>query len=188
MSINFRNQGRFINLLRIYNKLEITVLCIFLLCFCVFAIFVTRGYAQKGQENGRIWKSMSKDERHFYLGGLQEGTHELAIIGALLTGRLQPSDPSEKVMLKKLALSGSQRELLSELIDRHLKEIDLELFGTNAIADVMTNIYDDPANTFINFHNIAKIAVMKLKGKSDEDITGELQVLRRVAGELMSKP
>lgn len=188
MLINFRNQGRFINLLKFYSNFKVVGLCIFLLSFCVFSIIITRGYAQKRQEYGRMWKSMSKDERHFYLGGMQEGTHELATIGALLTGRLQPSDPSEEIILKKLALSGSQRELLSDIIARHLKAIDLELFGTNAIADVMTNIYNDSANTFIDFHNTARIAVMKLKGKSDEDITSQLHILRQVAGELMRKP
>lgn len=188
MSINFRNQGGFINLPKIYSNFEITVLCFFLLVFVFFQFFITRGYAQKSQEYGRIWNSMSADERHFYLGGLQEGINELAFIGSLLTGRLQPSDPSEEIMLKKLALSGSQQELLSELIDRHLKEIDLELFGTNAIADVMTSIYNDPANTFIGFDNTARIAVMKLQGESDKDITRKLQVLRRVVGERMSKP
>lgn len=188
MSINVRNQGRSINLVRIYSNFEIAVLCIFLLGFCVFSILVTPGYAQKRQEYSHIWKSMSMDERHSYLGGLQEGTHELALIGALLTGQLQPSDSSQEIMLKKLALSDSQREVLSQLIDRQLKEIDLEVFGANAIADVMTNIYDDPANTFIDFHNTARIAVMKLKGVSEEHITRELQVLRRVAGEYMRKP
>jgi hypothetical protein len=49
----------------------------------------------------------------------------------------------------------------------------------------MTNIYDDPANTFIGFHDIAKIAVMKLKGKSEEDVRRELEILRRAATEVM---
>ncbi len=174
------------------NKNQKKLLIIFSVVIILMLLFppwhMQSGYAQKRQESGHIWKSMSKDERHFYLGGLQEGAFALIDISFLLNGRAQSSDPSKQIILKKLALSESQRELLSDLIDRHLKEISFELFGTNATADVMTNIYNDPANNFISFGDTARIAVMKLKGKSDEDIIRKLQFLRQFAVEFINKP
>jgi hypothetical protein len=51
----------------------------------------------------------------------------------------------------------------------------------------MTKIYDDPSNNFIGFDDIAKIAVIKLKGKSEEDVRKELENLRRAYAEVSRK-
>ena len=167
-----------------FKILTTTLLLLFLFDFSIIA---SSTYAQKRQDYGRIWKTLNHSERHFYLGGLQEGTHELLGLRCLFDGSIPITDPQEKTLLEELKLAHEQRNLLIRIINKRLNEIDLEFFGTDAIADVMTKIYDDPANNFIGFNEIAKIAVMKLKGKTEEDVRKELEILRRASVELMKR-
>jgi hypothetical protein len=183
MSIAFPTQDRMLNTKRVNMVFKMAIPIISLLGF--FLIFAPFSYAQKRQNHGDIWKGLDYSQRHFYLGGLQEGTHELLLLTFLFNHRIPISDPTEKNIIENLNLSTRQRNLLIEIIDKRLNEIAIEEFGTEVIAKVMTNIYDDPANTFIGFHDIAKIAVMKLKGKSEEDVRRELEILRRAATEVM---
>jgi hypothetical protein len=183
MPITFPSQDRMLNSQSINMAFKIAIYIISLLGFSL--IFASFSYAQKRQSNGDIWKGLDYSQRHFYLGGLQEGTHELLLLRALFEHRIPISDPTEETIIEHLNLSTRQRNLLIEIIDKRLNEISIEEFGTEVIAKVMTNIYDDPANTFIGFHDIAKIAVMKLKGKSDEDVRRELEILRRAVTEVM---
>ena len=165
-----------------FKILILTSLLIFLYCF---SSITSSAYAQKRYEYGRIWKTLNHSQRHYYLTGLQEGTHELLLLKCLFDRTLPITDPLEKSLIEELKLTHEQRNMLVRIIDKRLNEIDLECFGTDAIADVMTKIYDDAANNFIGFHEIAKIAVMKLKGKSEEDVRKELEILRRASAELM---
>jgi len=139
---------------------------------------------RKVQPSGTIWKTLADFERYYYLGGLQEGTHELFAVKCLLLGTIRIRN-EEKILLQELKLTEGQRNLLIHLIDKRLNEINIELFGKEAIANVMTKIYDDPANNFIPFHDIAKISVMKLQGKSEEEVRNELEILRKVTADLM---
>jgi hypothetical protein len=166
---------------------KILILTSLLILLYFFSNIPLSAHAQKRDEYGRIWKTLNHSQRHFYLGGLQEGTHELLLLKCLFDGSLPITDPLEKSLIDELKLTHEQRNMLLRIIDKRLNEIDLESFGTDAIADVMTQIYDDPANSFIGFHEIAKIAVMKLKGKTEEDIRKALEFLRKASAELMKR-
>jgi hypothetical protein len=160
-----------------------------LTAFCLFLLFYSYSIAipqtRKMQPSGTIWKTLRDSERHLYLGGLQEGTHELFYVKCLLDGSIPITDPQEKALIEELKLTREQRNLFIKIINKRLNEIDLESFGTDAVADVMTKIYDDPTNNFIPFNHIAKIAVMKLQGKSEDEVRNELETLRTAAAELM---
>jgi hypothetical protein len=183
MPITFPSQDRMLNPKGVNTVFKIAMPIISLVGF--FLIFAPLSYGQKRQNYGDIWKGLDYAQRHFYLGGLQEGTHELVALRSLFDHRIPTRDPTEKALIENLNLTTRQRNLLIEIIDKRLNEILIEEFGTEAIAKVMTNIYDDPANTFLGFHDIAKIAVMKLRGKSEEDVRRELGILRRAATEVM---
>jgi len=183
MPITFLSQDRMLNPKGVNKVFKIAMPIISLVGF--FLIFAPLSYGQKRQNYGDIWKGLDYSQHHFYLGGLQEGTHELLLLRFLFDHRIPTSDPTEKALIENLNLTTRQRNLLIEIIDKRLNEILIEEFGTEAIAKVMTNIYDDPANTFIGFDDIAKIAVMKLRGKSEEDVRRELEILRRAATEVM---
>ena len=185
MSITIPGQDRILNPKSVNRVFKIPVPIILLLACSFSFIFTPFSYAKKRQNYGDIWKSLDHAQRHFYLGGLQEGTHELLLLRFLFEHRIPISDPTEKTIIENLNLTTRQRNLLMEIIDKRLNEIRIEEFGTEVIAKVMTNIYDDPANTFIGFDDIAKIAVMKLKGRSEEDIKRKLEILRRRSAEVM---
>lgn len=176
-----------INRIRTQGLLKILILVSLLIFLHFFSSITSSGNTQNRQEYGRIWKSLNHSQRHFYLGGLQEGTHELLFLKCLFDGSLPITDPEEQTFIEEIKLTHEQRNLLVRIIGNRLDEINLESFGADTISDVMTNIYDDPANNFIGFKEVAKIAVMKLKGKKDEDIKKELEILRRASAEVMKK-
>jgi hypothetical protein len=161
------------------------ILTAFCLMFLFYSYSIGIPQTRKMQPSGTIWKTLTPSERTFYLGGLQEGTHELLYLRLLFAGSIPNTDPEEKALIKELKLTREQSNLFIKIINKRLNEIDLQSFGTDVIADVMTKIYDDPANTFIGFHEIAKIAVMMLQGKSEEEVRKELEISRRATAELM---
>ena len=187
MSNRLSRRIKSFNTTKIKDIFKILIFTFLLLFLFVSSIIPLSGYAQNRQDYGRMWKTLNHSQRHFYLGGLQEGTHELLFLRCLFDGSIPIIDPQEKTLIEELKLTHEQRNLLIRIIYKRLNEIDLESFGTDAIADVMTKIYDDPANNFIGFHEIAKIAVMKLKGKTEEDVRKELEILRRASAELMKR-
>jgi hypothetical protein len=185
MSKILPSHGRFSHPKTIRYQLKVASASILVLGLCFF-IFTSQSYSQKRQDYGRIWKSLDQTQRSFYLGGLQEGTHELLFLRWIFDGSIPITDPIEKSIIEKSKLTNKQRNLLIQIIDKRLNEIDLEAFTTDVIADVMTDIYNDPANTFIDFHDIAKVAVMKLRGKPEEDVRKALENFRRAVSRLLS--
>jgi hypothetical protein len=179
------NQGRLLNQKCVNMAFRTAMLMLFLVGSLVLSLFPSQGSAQKRQNYGDIWRSLDHAERRFYLGGLQEGTHELLLLRCLFDGSIPINDPIEEGIIQNLKLTPKQRSFLIQIIDKRLNEIDIEQFGTEVIEKLMTDIYGDPANTYIGFHTIAKIAVMRLKGKPEEGVNMELEISRGAAAEVM---
>lgn len=50
---------------------------------------------------------------------------------------------------------------------------DFIMFDDEAIRNVMTDLYEDPANTYISFYDMGGIAYRELKGESIESLLRE---------------
>jgi hypothetical protein len=97
------------------------------------------GYKQFN--HGREWNSWSNEFRSIYLAGFIDG-------------------------------GGSTfREVLTDLPPERREPLRLQtatLFEADAIRDVMTSLYSDPANTYIPYDSMVYIARDKLSGKDIE--------------------
>jgi hypothetical protein len=80
---------------------------------------------------------------------------------------------------KELNLNQNQKDKIDILMQNLLKGIDFSS-GAGVVADVMRDLYRDPANTFIPWPDMAGVAVMRLQGKPGDDIIRILEGLRRV--------
>jgi hypothetical protein len=90
---------------------------------------------------GREWRSWSGTTRNVYMDGFMSGQADtyLALVNDLPAHRKEP-----------------------------LSQATFLFFDTDAIADVMTDLYKDPANAFIRFGAMVYIARDKLNGRDIE--------------------
>ena len=100
---------------------------------------------------GKVWKSWSDNERHVYIWGFSNGLFE----GWRRT--------FEQFVTEKYKTKGGSFQMPPEL-EKANREMDLE-FETNAIKDVVTDLYKDPSNAFISFTNMIYVARNKIKGE-----------------------
>ena len=98
---------------------------------------------------GQIWKSWTDSVRSIYLEGFVDGQSHtyLLLQGDVPAARREP-----------------------------LRLMTFTFYGGAAIRDVMTSLYADPANTFVEFEDMVYIARDKLSGK---DIEPALRDARR---------
>lgn len=122
-------------------------------CSAFLAIVSVVGWSQFDATDrvdfGRQWKSWSNQTRLVYMAGFVDGGSAtyLAVFNDL---------------------SSERREAL--------RKATAVMYDSEAIADVMTDLYKDPANTFIRHDAMVYIARDKLDGN---DIEGRLRYARQ---------
>lgn len=132
-------------------------------------------FSQERQQYGRQWQQLNLSEKTIYLCGLQDGAYYLI--------RFKMSMDN----FKELSLNQAQKDKINILMEKHLKEIDISSLGTDVVADVILDLYRDPANTFIPWQDMAEVAVMRLQGKPGDDIMRTLEINRKAADHMYNK-
>ena len=92
---------------------------------------------------GQEWNTWSNGSRYVYLEGFVDGQ------------------------------SNTYAAVLGDLPQERREPLRLQLFtfyGAQALRDVMTSLYADPANTFIRYDSMVYIARDKLSGKDTESM------------------
>jgi len=153
---------------------------------CVLAIVLVCGvtFSQERREYGRQWQQLDLSQRTLYLSGLQEGAYNMMFFAKNITGDLPSEDELSNRLVKELNLNQSQKHKIDTLMEKRLKEINISSLGTGVVADVMVNLYKDPANIYIPWDEISKVAVMRLQGKPEDDVIRALQTLRQAIDRL----
>jgi hypothetical protein len=122
----------------------------FLICVCLAPLIYSSGFGQaRPTRYGDLWSQLSQNEKYFYLSGYQDG------IATFLGASLPQMAGCECREPKEAGLNRVQHTFQAVRVD-----LDLE-----TVAKVMTDIYKDPANVFIMFPQMVRLAVDKLKGK-----------------------
>lgn len=140
--------------------------CSFLVLFLLLFLFCPNVFAQDSglPEYGKQWLSFSKFERTLYVNGYYDGIQEVQVISKVFVLGCDCSNT------KDTAIDRLQR-VFKERYDFIEKG-----FGYSAVADVVTDLYKDPANIYINFSFIIHVAADKLSGK---DVSDTLVRLRK---------
>ena len=149
------------------------VLVSLLLCFAA-------ARDQQRREYGAEWRSLSTAGHTHYIGGLQEGQYQLAFLELLLRGEVRPEDATERNLWDSLGLTRTQRMLLGRFLEHRLNRISPERYGTEAVARVVSDLYEDSANNFIPWDSMVGVALMRLGGASGADLELELETLRKI--------
>ena len=147
------------------------IIIIFIIVFCLLSFAGSSCLAQENYKNyGEIWLKLSDGYRVLYIMGFVGGMDLLAIkILPILT-----------LKIKENLLTYEETEVIQELL--YFRNYFLGLAGdvdvVKNIFNIVTDLYKDPANTYIPTYKMIEVAYQKLKG---EDIEPLLQEARKKA-------
>jgi hypothetical protein len=140
----------------------VVLLSSILLFFAIFILHSKPLFGFTPSDNAKWWKSLTNAEQGIYITGLRDGYEHCNVydIFPILDG-----------MMKNDELSTFYNKLESESpFLRHMYDIDIEVMKKN-----ISELYKDPANTYIEPFEILCVAIDKIEGKS---IEAKLQELR----------
>jgi hypothetical protein len=143
----------------------------------VLALALCSVSAMPAQTAGRDWLASSRQAREYFVFGYQQGTLALrSKIELELTGAWNAPPYS----VSQAHLSQMQVTTIMQALDTLYEEAGLR-FGPPAVADVITHLYADPANTMIKWPAMVEIATMTLVGRPQSEINSTLERARRAA-------
>lgn len=126
-----------------------------------FAITSNPLFSADMQDYGKIWATWGKEGHTAYIGGFNHGkNHALLIVG------------------NEIFNSNNRGDKVPETFYENIRVNIETLYDTNKIIDVITNLYKDPANSYIAFNNIFYIAQDSLSGK---DVSKDILWARKAA-------
>ena len=128
---------------------------------------------------GIDWLNFSSVEQKAYLYGMRNG-RRIALDDCL--DKFMPD--FEDLVLKQMTREKAEEltkwweEMVEVLFSEYDKYEDFLALNENDVRDVMTDLYKDPANMYIEIYRICEISCQKLKG---EDIEPSLQEAKEEA-------
>ena len=119
---------------------------------------------------GEIWLKLSDWDRGLYIGGFVGGMDLWSI-------KILPILASK---IKENLLTYEETEVIQELMDfrNYFDGLAEDVDGMRNIVNIVTDLYKDPANTYIPTYKMIEFAYKKLKG---EDIEPLLREARKIA-------
>ena len=130
---------------------------VFLMCS------ISNVFGSEQYNYANTWQSWTVYDRYVYLWGFQEGSNTAYLAAA--DNWLPPGTLFQKPEAKEV---------------KKVRESTFLFFDLKTIRDVVTDLYNDPANSYIPFEKIIYVARDKLRG---EDITEALRKARKDAHE-----
>lgn len=133
------------------------------------------------RDYGAEWRRLTLQNHILYVGGVQQGVLHMVPVWLAAAGDTTGSDSVERATLRRLRLAPYQRRLIRDLADHRAASLAINGFGTRAVSRVVSDLYADPANTFIPWLDMVQVAVMRLRGDSADAVNERLRVLRATA-------
>ena len=133
------------------------------------------------RDYGAEWRRLTLQNHILYVGGVQQGIQHMMPVWLAAAGDSTGADSVERATVRRLRLTPYQRRLIHEIADRRAASLSIDGFGTRAVSRVVSDLYADPANTFIPWLDMVQVAVMRLRGDSADAVKERLRVLRATA-------
>ena len=130
------------------------------------------------RDYGAEWRLLSLQNHILYVGGLEQGSAWMSRAWLAMAGDSVPTDSAQRAALRRLGLTPYQRRIARDLAVQRAAPLAIERFGTRAVSRVVSDLYGDPANTFIPWLDIVTVSVMRLRGDSSRVVDERLRELR----------
>jgi len=137
---------------------KITIILI--IVFCLLYFIEISCLAKEPVNYGEFWNILSEHEKIIYLLGLRDG---IKTVTTDCTMRFAPYLRKE---------SESQKVGL-DFFNEYADYVNFLSTENATVKKIIDDLYKDPANTYINFITITKIAYQKLKGENIEPLLQE---------------
>ena len=165
------------------------IIIIFIIVICLLSFMEISYFAEKLFNYGETWNSMSENEKGVYLIATQSALFEsITAFGDYIVSYFKDKDKGLSVYYEEIT---TEREFdfylerieifpdISNYCIKYLESLGFKFdFSLGAIIKVITDLYKDPANTYISVASMYLLAGRKLKG---EDIEPLLQEARKKA-------
>jgi len=141
------------------------IMIIFIIVFCLLSFAVVSYLIEEPPNFSKRWNSLSDYGKIAYLIGLGEGLGQ----GFLdCVNWLTPYFPEEKEGEKI-------RAYIPIVINKYFKYRNFISTNEEVVIQVISDLYKDPANVYINTPEMSFLAYRKLKGESIESSLRELR-------------
>ena len=165
------------------------IIIISIIALCLLSFMEISYFAEKLFNYGEMWNSMSENEKEVYLIATQAALFEsITAFGDYIVSYFKDKDKELSVYVEEIT---TEREWdfyierieifpdISNYCIKYLESLRFKFdFSLEAIRKVITDLYKDPANTYISVASMYLLAGRKLKG---EDIEPLLQEARKKA-------
>mgnify|MGYP001060248416 CR=1 FL=1 len=138
---------------------------IFIIVICLLSFVEISCLAKEPVNYGEFWNILSEHEKIIYLLGLRDG---IKTVTTDCTMRFAP-------YLRK---ESESRKVGLDFFNEYADYVNFLSTENATVKKIIDDLYKDPANTYIDFSTITKIAYQKVKG---EDIELLLQKAREEA-------
>ena len=166
------------------------IIIILIILFCLFSFMESFCIANERPNYKKIWDSWKEYEKYVYLWGLRDGlgeqptasTRSLFINPECTTQSDWDYSFSRLLYLMDLGYSDETREAIEEEIRKErtkawglIIEFCSPKIPIEVIRDVTTDLYKDPANSYIYIADMCYLAFWKIKGKDVNPILIKLR-------------
>ena len=118
-------------------------------------------YSADMQDYAKIWKAWGKAGQNAYIWGLIDG-----------------GDHARRAIMSEITASEKRGDKVPKAFYENIRLQTATLYDETKIIDVITNLYKDPANSYVWFQDMVYIARYSLSGK---DVTQTLLEARKAA-------
>jgi hypothetical protein len=118
-------------------------------------------YSADMQDYAKIWKAWGKAGQNAYIWGLIDG-----------------GDHARRAIMSEITASEKRGDKVPKAFYENIRLQTATLYDETKIIDVITNLYKDPANSYVWFQDMVYIARDSLSGK---DVTQTLLEARKAA-------
>ena len=157
------------------------LIVISIIAFCLFFTGVFC-FSAKRDNYAEIWNAWNDYDKYVYIWGLRDGLLERATTtSSVLTHPKSFDDIFTRIFLyrylgtseevkKEIEKIEEQREQAEDIVWEFCLKFDIEV-----IRSIVTDLYKDPANSYICISDMCYLAFWKLKGESIEPILIKLR-------------
>mgnify|MGYP001080392219 CR=1 FL=1 len=146
------------------------LIIIFIIAFCLLSFMKISCLANESSSSGEFWNSMDDNNKEVYIWGIREG---IVMCMEQITERflVPASKNKENTAIIEAILEDYYQFVMLFRADDY--ETTLNLLKT--VVNIVSDLYKDPANTYVNISDMCFLASRKLRGEPIDSLLGELR-------------
>ena len=146
------------------------IIIIFIIAFCLLCFMGISCLANGSDSPGEFWNSLDDKNKEVYIWGIREGI--VMCIEQITERFLVPAykNKNDTSIIEDILENYYQFVMLFRTDDY---ETTLNLLKT--VVNIVSDLYKDPANTYVDISDMCFLASRKLRGEPIDSLLGELR-------------